>query len=446
MITKKHLPRRTFLQAAGVTIALPLLESMTPALAKPAERAQAPLRLMFGAVPNGIEMKAWTPPGSGGKDFELPRILKPLEPFRADLLILTGLAHRTGASKEAGDHARAGGTYLTGVHPKRTTGADIEVGISVDQVAAQALGQQTRLASLELGCEATRMVGSCDAGYSCAYQNSLSWRTPSTPMPPEINPRLVFERLYGSLETSLDPKAQAALTEDRRSILDYVNARTKKLVSTLGPTDRRKLDEYLTAIREIEKRIARVESDNRQLTPEIDKPNGVPANFAEHVRLMHDLLVIAFQSDLTRISTMLYSREGSNRAYPELGFTDGHHPITHHRYIPELVEKVTKINCYHLEQFAYFIGKLKSIQEGDGTLLDHCMIVYGSSHSDGNRHSHVDLPTLVVGRGKGKLKTGRHIVYPETPMTNLFLTLLDKLGVPTEKLGDSTGRVDQLSV
>ncbi len=445
IITKKQLSRRTLLKGLGVTVALPMLDAMTPALATAAEKVKAPTRLFFGAVPNGIEMKAWTPQGTGGKDFEFTRILKPLEVYREDLLILTGLAHRTGASKEAGDHARAGGNYLTGVHPKRTTGADIEVGISVDQIAAQALGNKTRLASLELGCEATRMVGSCDAGYSCAYQNSLAWRTPNTPMPPEINPRLVFERLYGSLESSLDPKTQAAINEDRKSVLDYVNERTKKLVSTLGPTDKRKIDEYLTAIREIEKRIARVENDNRQLTPEIDKPNGIPANFADHVRLMHDLLIVAFQSDITRISTMLYSREGSNRAYPELGFTDGHHPITHHRYIPDLVEKVTKINCYHLEQFAYFIGKLKSIKEGDGTLLDHCMIVYGSSHSDGNRHSHVDLPTIVVGRGNGHLKTGRHIVYPETPMTNLFLTLLDKMGAPTDKLGDSNGKLQGLS-
>jgi uncharacterized protein DUF1552 len=444
IITKKRLPRRTFLKGIGVTVALPMLDAMTPALANLSEKVKAPLRLAFTYVPNGIEMKSWTPKGVG-RDFEFTRILKPLEPFREDLLVLTGLAHRTGASKEAGDHARAGGTYLTGVHPKRTTGADIEVGVSVDQIAAQALGRQTRLPSLELGCEATRMVGSCDAGYSCAYQNSLAWRTASTPMPPEINPRLVFERLYGSLETSLDPKAQSALDEDRRSILDYVNERTRKLVGTLGASDRRKIDEYLTAIREIEKRIVRAENDNRQLTPEIDKPNGVPANFADHVRLIHDLLVVAFQADITRISTLLYSREGSNRAYPELGFTDGHHPITHHRYLPDLVEKVTKINCYHLEQFAYFIGKLKSIQEGNGTLLDHCIIVYGSSLSDGNRHSHVELPTIVAGRGNGTLKTGRHIVYPETPMTNLFLTLLDKMGVPTEKLGDSTGKLAQLS-
>ncbi|MFN0124805.1 MAG: DUF1552 domain-containing protein, partial [Blastocatellia bacterium] len=341
LITRKHLPRRTFLQGAGVSLALPLLDAMTPALASPAQKAVAPLRMAFLAVPNGIEMKSWTPKGTG-RDFEFTRILKPLEPFREDLLILSGLAHRTGISKEAGDHARAGGNYLTGVHPKRTTGADLEVGVSVDQIAARALGSRTPLASLELGCEATRMVGSCDAGYSCAYQNSMSWRTASMPMPPEINPRQVFERLYGTLETSADPRVQAALTEDRRSVLDYVNARTKKLLGAVGPTDRRKLDEYLTAVRDIEKRIARVEHENRRIAPSLEKPNGIPPRFADHVRLMQDQLVVAFQSDVTRISTVLYSREGSNRAYPELGFTDGHHPITHHRYLPDLVEKVTR--------------------------------------------------------------------------------------------------------
>ncbi len=445
IITKKHLSRRTLLRGMGITLALPMLDAMTPALATAAEKVKAPTRLVFGYVPNGIEMKAWTPKGVG-KDFEFTRILKPLESLREEMLVLTGLAHRTGASREAGDHARAGGTYLTGVHPKRTTGADIEVGVSVDQVAAKILGEHTRLASLELGCEATRMVGSCDAGYSCAYQNSLAWRTPNTPMPPEINPRSVFERLYGSLESSQDAKVQAALNDDRKSVLDYVNERTRKLVGTLGATDRRKMDEYLTAIREIEKRINRVEKDNQHSTPEIPKPTGIPTNFAEHVRLMHDLLIVALQSDLTRVSTMLYSREGSNRAYPELGFTDGHHPITHHRYLPDLIEKVTKINSFHLEQFAYFVNKMKATQDGDGSLLDHSMVVYGSSISDGNQHSHINLPVVLLGRGNGALTPGRHIVYPETPMTNLFLTLLDKLGVPTEKLGDSTGKADYLSI
>ncbi|HKX26197.1 MAG TPA: DUF1552 domain-containing protein [Blastocatellia bacterium] len=442
IITKKHLPRRTFLKGMGVAVALPLLDSMTPALAGAPHKA--PTRLIFGYVPNGIMMKDWTP-REEGKDFEFSRILKPLEPFREDLLVLTGLAHRTGAGG-AGDHARGGGNYLTGVRPKRTTGADLEVGISVDQVAARTLGSQTRLPSLELGCEATRLVGSCDAGYSCAYQSSLSWRTPSTPMPPEVNPRVVFERLFGSLALDFDPKSRQQLSEDRKSILDYVNERTHSLMGRLGPSDRRKIDEYLTAIREVEKRIERTEVEDRELPSEIEKPAGIPTSFADHMRLMHDLLTIALQADLTRVSTLLYSREGSSRSYPELGFTDGHHPITHHRNLPDLVEKVTRINCYHVEQFAYFVRKLKSIREGDGTLLDHCVVVYGSSISDGNLHSHENLPVIMLGRGNGSLNPGRHIKYPEgPPMTNLFLALLDRLGVPTDKLGDSTEQLGRLS-
>jgi Protein of unknown function (DUF1552) len=442
ILTRKYLPRRTFLRSVSAAIALPMLDAMTPAFAGPTA-AKAPVRLAFLYVPNGIIMRDWTPKGIG-KDFEFTRILKPLEPYREDLLVLTGLAQRNGDGA-AGDHARASATYLTGVAPKRTTGADIQLGISVDQVAAQAIGSRTRLPSLELGCEATRSVGSCDAGYSCAYVNSMSWRSATTPMPPEINPRLVFERLYGSLDTTLDPKVQARLTEDRRSILDSVTERTQQLVSTLGPPDRRKVDEYLTAIRDIEKRIARTENENRQLSPEMEKPAGVPGGFVDHANLMNDLLVAAFQADITRVATLIYSKEGSNRSYPELGFSDPHHPLTHHRKKEELMEKVTQINCHHLEQFASFIGKMKSTQDGDGTLLDHSMVVYGSSISDANVHIHEDLPVVLLGRGDGSIKAGRHIVYPETPMTNLYLTLLDRMGVQAEKLGDSTGKADHLT-
>lgn len=445
IVTGKSLHRRTFLRGLGTAIALPMLDAMTPAFAAPAQVQKAPVRMMFGYVPNGITMKDWTP-AAAGRDFEFTRILKPLEPLREKTLVLSGLAHRTGSSREAGDHARAGGNYLTGVCPKRTTdAAKIAVGTSVDQIAAQILGSKTRYASLELGCEATRMVGSCDAGYSCAYQASLSWRSASTPMPPETNPRQVFERLYGSLDTGVDPARRAELTEDRKSVLDFVNERTNRLMGKLGTSDRRKLDEYLTAIREIEKRIQKGESDSQQLEPSIEKPDGVPTDFVEQVTLMHDLLVVALQADLTRVSTLMYAREGSNRSYPELGFTDSHHPITHHRNIPDLVEKVTKINSHHMDQFAKFVTKLDSIREGEGTLLDNCMMVYGSSLSDGNTHNHVDLPVVVVGRGGGALKTGQHVKYPETPMTNLYLTLLDRMGVPAEKLGDSSGRLEHLT-
>lgn len=442
IVTGKSLSRRTVLRGMGTAIALPMLDAMTPAFA---QTPKAPLRMMFGYVPNGVTMKEWTPAATG-RDFEFTRILKPLEPLREKTLVLSGLAHRTGASKEAGDHARAGGSYLTGVCPKRTTNAAlIEVGTSVDQLAAQVVGSKTRFASLELGCEATRMVGSCDAGYSCAYQASLSWRSASTPMPPETNPRQVFERLYGSLDTGLDPARRAELTEDRRSVLDFVNERTNRLMGKLGSSDRRKMDEYLTAIREIEKRIQKSEKDSRQLEPSMEKPDGVPTDFVEHVTLMHDLLAVALQADLTRVSTIMYAREGSTRSYSELGFTDSHHPITHHRYIPDLVEKVTRINCHHMEQFASFAARLDAIKEGDGTLLDNCMLVYGSSISDGNAHSHVNLPVVVVGRGGGSLKTGQHLKYPETPMTNLYLTLLDRMGAQTEKMGDSNGRLQHLA-
>lgn len=439
IVTRKRLDRRTLLQGLGVVMGLPLLDAMTPAFATAADLPKYPVRMAFGYVPNGIVMENWTPKGEGA-DFEIPRTMRPFASLREDMTIFTGLSHRTGAGGN-GDHARAGGEYLTGVRPKRTTGADISLGISVDQVAAQAIGHETRLPSLELACEATRLVGSCDAGYSCAYQAGLAWTSETTPLPPEVNPRSAFERLFGSLSASLDPKEREALTDDRKSVLDFVSARTSSLMGTLGSTDRQKMDEYMTSIREIEKRIIRSEGNEQQKTPELEKPAGVPSDFAEHARLMHDLMIVAFQADITRISTLLYAREGSNRMYPELGFTDGHHPITHHRYIPELVEKVTQINSYHVEQFAYLVKRMKEIKEGDGTLLDHSMVVYGSSLSDGNAHDHTNLPVVMFGKGDGTIKTGRHIVYPETPMTNLFLSMLDHMNVPYEELGDSTGKV-----
>jgi hypothetical protein len=434
-VTRRHLARRTVLRGAGISIALPLLDAMRPACAAPAT-GKAPVRMIFGYVPNGIIMRDWTPKKEGA-DFELPRILEPLAPYRDEMLLLSGLAHRTGEGP-AGDHARAGGTYLTGVSPKRTTSADVEVGISVDQVAARAVGSQTRLPSLELGCEATRMVGSCDAGYSCAYVNSMSWKSATTPNPPETNPRSVFERLYGSLDTGSDP-------ETRTSVLDYVRARTTELLTTLAPEDRRKIDEYLTAIREIEQRIAQAEQRGAEATPPMEKPAGVPYGFVEHVRLMHDLLIVALQSGITRIATLIYAKEGSTRSYPELGFSDPHHPLTHHRDNEEWIEKVTRINRHHVEQFAYLVGRLKSIREGDATLLDNSMLVYGSSISDGNIHWHRDLPVAMLGRAGGAIRPGRHVVYPETPMTNLFLTMLEHMGVPTEKLGDSEGELRYLS-
>jgi hypothetical protein len=402
--------------------------------------------MAFTYVPNGITMADWTPQGAGAS-FELSRVLKPMAPFRQDMSILSGLAHRNGMAlgDGPGDHARAAASYLTGVHPRKTAGADIQNGISVDQIAAQHLGSATRFASLELGCDDSRTVGNCDSGYSCAYTNSLAWRGPSTPMPPETNPRLVFERLFGDIDTSLTPEARARRLRYRRSILDLVGERTTELSATLGPADKRKLDEYLSSIRAIEQRIARAEKDLTGLTPTIDKPTGIPVLYADYVNLMFDLQLIAFQTDMTRVVTMMMGREGSMRTYPEIGVPDPHHPLTHHRGNVEWIERVTKVNELHMQLFAGFIAKMKATPDGDGSLLDHSVVIYGSGLSDGNRHTHEDLPVMLVGKG-GNFKLGHHITYPQgTPMTNLYLTLLDRMGVQPEKLGDSTGMIEHLT-
>jgi hypothetical protein len=429
-------------------IALPLLDAMTPAFAASAQaKVAAPVRLAIVYVPNGIVMKDWTPK-TAGKDFEFTRILKPLEAFREDLLVLSGLdAHNGNALGDgAGDHARAGAAILTGVHCKKTAGADIQNGTSADQIAASAIGAKSKFASIELGCEDSRTVGNCDSGYSCAYTNSISWRSATTPMPPEINPRMAFERLFGTNDYRLDAETRARRAEYRKSILDMVREDTQKLSKGLGQADRRKMDEYLYAVREIEKRIENAEQGNQEAKPTIEKPAGIPMTFPEYAKLMFDLQVVAFQSNLTRITTLMLGREGSNRVYPEIDVPDPHHPLTHHRNNPEWIEKVAKINCLHTEVFAYFLEKLKTTKEGDGTLLDHSMVAYISGLSDGNRHVHEDLPVLLAGRGDGSLKPGRHIVHKKgTPITNLYLSLLDRLGVQTESIGDSTGKLEHLT-
>jgi Protein of unknown function (DUF1552) len=445
--TGKHLPRRTFLKGVGVTIGLPLLDAMAPAFTRASRAATPPVRLSFVYVPNGVIMSDWKPEAVG-KAFEFTRILKPLEPLREDLFVLSGLDERNGNAlgDGAGDHARAGAAYLTGIHCKKTEGADIQNGISADQIAAQALASKTRFPSIELGCEDSRTVGNCDSGYSCAYTNSISWRGPATPMPPELNPRMVFERLFGTVDFSLDPETRARRAQYRASILDFVRSDTQQLATKLGAADGRKLDEYLSAVREIERRIQTAEKDNRPATPSMEKPAGIPITFPDYAKLMYDLQVVAFQADLTRVATLMLGREGSMRVYPEIGIPDPHHPLTHHRENPDWIEKVKQINCLHVELFAYFLKKLKSTADGEGSLLDHSMIVYGSGLSDGNRHTHEDLPVLLAGRGDGRLKPGRHIAYSTgTPATNLYLALLDRVGVHPEKLGDSTGRTEQLS-
>jgi hypothetical protein len=426
-------------------MALPLLDAMTPALVR--ANGSRPVRLAFTYIPNGVTLADWTPKGMGA-GYEISRILKPLEPFREDMLVLSGLAAENAKAlgDGPGDHARAGAAFLTGVHPRKTAGADIQNGISADQVAAQVVGKDTRLPSLELGCEESRTVGNCDSGYSCAYTNSISWRTATTPMPPETNPRSAFERLFGIEDVALTPEQRARRTRRRQSILDLVGERTRQLVSTLGPSDRRKIDEYQYAIREIERQIERAEKDGIAVPEGVEKPSGIPATFADYVKLMFDVQVVAFQADVTRVATMMIGREGSLQTYPEIGVPDSHHPLTHHRGQPDFVDKVSKINTFHAELFAHFIARLKATPDVDGSLLDNTMVVYGSAISDGDKHTHEDLPVLLVGRGGGRLKPGRHVVYKrDTPLTNLYLTLLDGLGVRPESIGDSNGKLEHLA-
>ena len=386
---------------------------------------------------------------SEGAGFEFTRTLKPVEPFREKLLVLSGLDHYNGQSlgDGAGDHARAGATWLTGVHPKKTEGADIHAGISADQVAAREIGKQTMLPSLELGLEDNRMAGGCDSGYSCAYSNTLCWSSPTTPVPPEMDPRAVFERLFGDGETT-DQAARARLARQDRSILDFVGADATRLGLKLGSGDRRKLGEYLDAVREIERRIQKVEEQNADsiALPSIDRPAGIPPTFEEHIQLMFDLMTVAFQADMTRVITLMIGREGGNRTYRTIGVPDAHHGLSHHFNDAGKIDRLQKIDQHHVEMLGYFLGKLRETKDGDGTLLDHSMIVYGSSLSDGNRHQHDNLPALLAGGGAGKIHGGRHILYPKgTPMTNLFLTMLDILGVRPEKIGDSTGQIEHLS-
>ena len=443
-VTQKRLERRTFLKGVGAAIGLPMLDAMIPAFAATEKLASTPVRTAFVYVPNGIVMDNWTP-SEAGKSFAFTRTLKPLEPFRDRTLVISGLMdnNANALGDGGGDHARAAASFLTASHPKKTGGSDIHVGISVDQAIAQSIGSATRLPSLELGLDDSRVVGHCDSGYSCAYTNSLSWRTPSTPLPPEANPRAVFERLFGDIDTSLDAATRARRERYRKSLLDMARDETQKLSGTLGPSDRHKVDEYLDSIREIERRIEKAESDGRTVVPTIDKPAGIPAVYSEHARLLFDLQFVAFQSDLTRVTTMVMGREGSVRTYDEIGVSDPHHPLSHHRNMADALEKLTKINTFHMELFAQFVAKLKAAKDGDGTLLDRSMILYGCGIADSNRHTHEKLPVLVVGGASGTVDTGRHIVLKnDTPVANLFLAIMKRHGVQRDGFGDSTGLLE----
>ncbi len=452
LLTKKAIARRTFLRGlAGTTMALPLLDAMIPAMMTGAESAasKSPVRLGFAYVPNGIiNLGGEWKPKVTGSNFEFASTMKVLEPYRDRLLVLSGLTQNGGRALQdgAGDHARAGASWLTGVHPKKTEGADIHCGISADQIAAKELGKQTQIASLELGLEAAGLAGGCDSGYSCAYTNTVSWRSATTPLPVEVNPRAVFERLFGDGQ-STDPKARLARMKEDSSILDFMMEDVSRMKTGLGTRDKGKLTEYLDAIRDIERRIQLAEAQSANFKmPLMSKPGGIPDDFDEHAKLMIDLQVIAFQADLTRVGTLMIAREGSNRSYKQVDVPDGHHSVTHHQNDPEKIAKTIKINEVHVKTFAYYVEKMKSTPDGDGNLLDHSLLLYGSSINDGNKHSHDDLPLVLLGGASGQVKSGRHIAYPaETPMNNLLLTMLDKAGVQTEKFGDATGRAEHLS-
>ncbi len=444
MIFKKALPRRTFLRGIGATLALPLLDGMVPAFGSPQDAAKSFTRLSFIYVPNGIIMNHWTPT-TVGTGFEMTPILEPLAAYRKNLLVLSGLTANGARALEgegAGEHARASAAFLTGVHPKKTEGVDLHAGISVDQIAAQELGKGAQLTSLEVAIDSTDVVGTCDTGYSCAYSNTLCWRTPTTPMPMENQPRAVFERLFGDSQTT-DPAERLAGIRQRKSLLDSVMKEASHLLTELGPSDRTKLAEYLDATRDIERRIQAAEEQSSRELPTVERPTGVPAKFTEHCKLMMDLQVLAYQCDMARVITFMVGREQNTRVYDELGFSDAFHPLSHHQNDAVKITKVIQINTLHTKMLAYFLDRMASTADGDGSLLDHSIIVYGSAISDGNLHQHDNLPVLIAGGGSGAIKGGRHLRYPdETPVTNLYVTLLEKLKMPLEKFGDSTGRLD----
>jgi hypothetical protein len=441
------LPRRTFLRGLGAAIALPMLDAMMPvrALAGTVGAKKIPTRMAFLFVPNGAHMPDWTPTATGA-DFDLPYILQPLQPYKNELLVLSGLTQDRGRSNNdgGGDHARSAGSWLTCAQPLKSEGSQIRVGVSADQVAAERVGRETRFGSLELGLEPGRQGGKCDTGYSCAYSNNISWRNESTPMTREINPRLVFERLFSSAlpqEASAGQKRREVL---KKSILDFVLEDATALRRKVGGNDRQKIDEYLTAVREIEQRVEQAErmvaSANTSVAAGYEIPEGIPESYDEHARLMLDMMVLAFQSDTTRVCTFMLANEGSNRSYKNIGVSDGHHGLSHHQGDHAKQAKIREINHYHMQHFAYLLNRLRSIPEGDGNLLDHSMLVYGGGLADGDRHQHDDLPLLLAGRGGGTIQPGRHLRFAtETPMANLLVSMLDRMDVPNSAFGDSTG-------
>ena len=443
-LTKKAISRRTILRGAGTALALPLLDAMIPAFAPAA--TTTPVK-RFGVVyhPNGVIYDKWLPTGSGS-NFELSPTLKGLQAFKDKLIVVTGLSSEPAEpyGDGGGDHSRACGSYLTGVHVKKSDSI-VENAVSMDQIVAKAFESETQLSSLQMTADENSLLGSCDLGYSCAYSSTVSWLTPTLPLMAENNPRVLFERMFGASD-STDSRVRAARLKQDRSLLDSVNDRVSQLQRKLGTADNRKMDDYLTALRDVERRIQKAEEQSSKQLPDVHQPAGIPDNFVDQVRLLYDLQLLAYQSDLTRVITFLYGREQTGRPYPQIGVPEPHHPLTHHQNDPVKMEKCTRIQRHHIELFAEYLEKLRNTPDGDGSLLDHVILLYGSGISNSDRHSHGPLPTFVVGGGAGTLKGGRHLIYPEhTPLTNLQLTLLNKLGVQAEKLGDSTGQFKELS-
>jgi Protein of unknown function (DUF1552) len=435
IITKKAISRRALLRGMGTAVALPLLDSMRPALAAPAKPV-----LRFGVVyvPNGMIMENYLP-AKEGPDYELTPTLNALEPMREHFQVLSGLNCIPTPGRPGGAHAKASTRFLTDISPP-TSETWLDAGISVDQILAQEIGKNTQFASLELAIESGETAGSCDTGYACPYTNTLSWKGPATPLPTQNNPRLIFERLFGD-SSSTDPKERLARMREQKSILDSVTQEVSHLEGALPPTDRTKLAEYLDAVRDVERRIQNAEKENLQV-PLVDHPAGIPANWEDHVKLMFDLMVLAYQSNLTRVVTLMMGHEQSGMTYPQIGVPDAHHPISHHQHEPEKVAKTAKINAYHVKMFAYLLEKLRNTADGEGTLLDHMTMIYGAGIADSNSHAPVNIPFVLAGGGTGHLKGGRHTNLKGVPLANLHLTLMDQFGVNWDHIGDSTGRLD----
>ncbi len=445
IITKMALPRRTFLRGAGATLALPLLDAMVPALSAAARTAAAPVRrLAFTYIPNGAINDKWRP-ATDGTAFDLPATLASLERHRDRLLVLSNLESRPAEAAEgegSGDHARASAVWLSGIHPKRTEGADVRGGKTIDQIAADELGRDTQLRSLEVAAEDFTAVGGCDIGYACSYVNTLSWRTPTTMLPMQTDPRVVFERLFGE---GLGAEARRRQLRQDRSILDAIVGEVGRLQQRLGGADTARVTEYLDSVREVELRVQKMEARVGEHIELPSMPVGVPELYDDHVKLMYDLQALAFQADITRVSTFMLAREASTRTYNHIGVPDPHHAISHHGNDPSKIVRVEKINAYHVSLFSRFVDKLQATPDGDGTLLDHSLLMYGGGIGNGNLHQHQDLPCLLVGGAGGRLTGGRHIVYPEkTPLTNALLSILDKVDVHRDSVGDSTGRLDHV--